>query len=790
MANLNIAIQIAARDNASGPIGRITNSLSGLKDRGLSGLQAAGQLAFGGIVAGAGLAVGAVGVIGTAAFGVANDVQTATGEIQAALGATTEESERLADIAKNVWGNNFAGSISEAAGAIGLVRQQLGDLSDNELQTAAENSFRLADNFGIEVPESIDAANTLMEQFGLTSDEAFDFIASGFQRGLNRGDDFLDTIGEYSTQFASGGADAGQFFSLLESGLQGGMLGTDKAADAFKEFRVRIQDGSSLTAESLEMIGLSSDEMAEQMADGTLTAADAFTMVVDALGEVDDENVRIQAGVGLLGTQFEDLGTAGALGLSLVGTEMEDLAGSTETLDAKYGNLGSAVEGYKRRALVALEPIGNALLGLANDAMPLVDSAFAFFETSIVPAIETAAGVVQGFLANLEEGMTPMDAFIEAIWDIAPPEVLAFLVDLRDNIFPAISAWFTNNVQPVLAMVAGFVGWQDVLAAVGVVVASVVLPALAGILAAAAPVIAVGALLVGAIALVRTAWENDWGGIQGKVQTAVTFIQNIITTVMTGIQTFWDAHGQTILTAAETVWEAIKTAIDTALSVLKSVFDAFKSAFEGDWTAFGENLRAAADTAWEYIKTTFSNAGANILSWLSGFILDMIAKFGDTDWTQLAQNVIDGLISGLAAGATAVVNKMREIGQAAYDAWNGFWNSNSPSKLAMEGASYVTDGFLAQWGKDENVLARASASLGQSAYDGLFGNGLALPSGAGAGAPRLATAGGGGGTTVIFQAGAINAQGATPGVEARIKTEIERFFAQKGQQADIRIRGR
>lgn len=208
------------------------------------------------VAAAAAIAVAVIG-IGVAAFGVSNDVATATANIQAELGTTAEESERLAAIAADVWGNNFAGSITEAAGAVGLIRQQLGDLADNELQRATENAFRLQDVFGVEVPESVDAARTLMEQFGLTSEQAFDFIAKGFQNGLNRSDDFLDTIGEYSVQFASGGADAGQFFSLLESGLQGGMLGTDRAADAFKEFRVRIQDGSDATAEALESIGIS-----------------------------------------------------------------------------------------------------------------------------------------------------------------------------------------------------------------------------------------------------------------------------------------------------------------------------------------------------------------------------------------------------------------------------------------------------------------------------------------------------------------------------------------------------
>jgi len=638
-----------------------------------------------------------------AAFGVSNDVATATANIQAELGTTAEEAERLGDIATDVWGNNFAGSITEAAGAVGLIRQQLGELSDNELQRATENAFRLQDVFGVEVPESVDAARTLMEQFGLTSEEAFDFIAKGFQNGLNRSDDFLDTIGEYSVQFASGGADAGEFFSLLESGMQGGMLGTDKAADAFKEFRVRIQDGSAATAEALEMVGISSDELLQGMADGTITAADAFTLVMDALNNVDDENIRMQAGVGLLGTQFEDLGTEGALALSLVGTELSDMAGAVGSLDAKYATLGSAVEGFKRRGLLALKPIGDVLLNLANSAMPLVDQAFAVFETSIAPAIELVAGIVQSFLNNLGEGMSPLNAFIEAIWDIAPPEVLDFLVQLRDEILPALVEWFTANVQPLLDTAAGFVSWQDVLIALGILLATVLLPALGSlllsILAIAAPIVAAIAI----VALLRTAWEQNWGGIQEKtaaavefirgvitavmagvqafwaqngeaimakaneiwegiktaVNTAITTIQTIITTISTAIQTFWQQHGETIMTAAQTAWEFISTAVEAALSVIDSIWQAFKSAFEGDWTGFGENLRAAWDTAWEFIKTTFTNAKETIIRIASGLILDLIAKFQDTDWKAVGTAIIQGIANGISAGAGAIADAAR-----------------------------------------------------------------------------------------------------------------------------------
>jgi len=787
-----------------------------------AGFEAAQVIAVSAAAAVAGAVVG----IGLAAFSVSNDVATATANIKAELGTTAEEAERLGDIATDVWGNNFAGSITEAAGAVGLIRQQMGDLSDNELQRATENAFRLQDVFGVEVPESVDAAKTLMEQFGLTSEEAFDFIAKGFQSGLNRSDDFLDTIGEYSVQFASGGADAGQFFSLLESGMQGGMLGTDKAADAFKEFRVRIQDGSTATADALEMIGLSAEEISEQMADGSLTAADAFTLVTDALANVDDQNIQMQAGVGLLGTQFEDLGTEGALALSLVGTELSDMTGAVGSLDAKYGTLSSAVEGYKRRALLALQPIGDVLLNLANSAMPLVDQAFAVFETTIAPAIETVAGLVQSFINNLSEGMTPLNAFIEAVWDIAPPELLAFLIQLRDEILPALFDWFAANVQPLLDTAAGYVSWQDVLIALGVLLASVILPILASligsILAIAAPVLAI----IAVVALLRTAWEENWGGIQEKtaaamefirgvitavsqgiqafwaahgaailasaaaiwegikaaISTAISTIQSIIQTISTAIQTFWQQHGETIMAAARTAWQFIQNYIDTALQVVSSVFAAFKSAFEGDWHSFGSNLREAAITAWEFIKTTFSEAGTALLGWLSQFVLDILAKFNATDWGEVGRNIIQGIANAIMNGIGIITDAAQAAAQAALDAAKGLLGIESPSKVAAAEIGLPFNEGLALGLSDVAPVQRSVADLV---------NELTLPftqpvisaETAVSAAPSPTTTAGGSPTTIN-----IDARGTDAPTVDRLRGIIRDELAQSGRRADVRIR--
>lgn len=351
------------------------------------------KLAGGAVLGGIAAVTSAVAGIGIAAFNTSSEFDTATKKLQSQLGLTEEAAVNARDVIEGVFANNFGDSIADVGESVGAVEsafKRIGGAGSN-LQKATESAIALRDAFGVEVNESTNAAVELMDKFGLTANEAFDFISAGFQRGLNSSDDFLDSITEYSTQFANGGADAGQFFSILETGLQGGVLGTDKAADAFKEFRLRINDGSTLTAQSLEALGLNAESITKRLADGSLTTAQVFDLVLDKLRETEDPTLRMQAAVGLIGTQFEDLGDSAVAALDLSKTKIDDLAGSTDNLNKQYETIPAFFEGLKRRALVAITPIGDALLAVANEALPYIAQAFDALELKIKTFIDNSS---------------------------------------------------------------------------------------------------------------------------------------------------------------------------------------------------------------------------------------------------------------------------------------------------------------------------------------------------------------------------------------------------------------
>lgn len=155
----------------------------------------------GAILGGVTLATTAIAGIGVAAFDMASDLNSATKKAQASLGATNADAERLKQTIKDVYANNFGDSVEDVGQVVTTVFQnmnRLGNMTDAELKRATEQAIALRDAFGEDVNKTTSAANTLMREFGLTSDQAFTFIQAGMQNGLNASGDFLDTIGEYS----------------------------------------------------------------------------------------------------------------------------------------------------------------------------------------------------------------------------------------------------------------------------------------------------------------------------------------------------------------------------------------------------------------------------------------------------------------------------------------------------------------------------------------------------------------------------------------------------------------
>lgn len=221
-----------ALDGLGGKVSSVAGALgTGLKTIGV-GVAAIGTA----MVAGIGYAVG-----------FADEVKGAMNDFEASTGIAEAAANGFEDAMLRIYNNNFGENMDDIAASMATVAQTSGEVDPTKIEELAQNALMLRDTFGFDIQEQMRAVNMLMDQFGLSGEEAFNLIAQGAQNGLDKNGDLLDSINEYSVHFKSLGLDAEDMFNSFANGADAGTFSVDKLGDAVKEFGIRVKDGSDGT---------------------------------------------------------------------------------------------------------------------------------------------------------------------------------------------------------------------------------------------------------------------------------------------------------------------------------------------------------------------------------------------------------------------------------------------------------------------------------------------------------------------------------------------------------------
>ncbi len=400
---------------------------------------------FAGVTAGA--AAAATATTGLLAR-LGDGFNKAVNQIGASTGATGKDLKQLGQIAQVVYSHNFGDSLEDVADGISVVRQTT-QLMGKELQAATEAGFALRDTFGYDLAESARTASSLMKNFRIDAEKAYNIIAVGAQNGADQNGDLLDTLNEYSAQYAALGLSADQFVNGLISGAKAGVFSIDKVGDAVKEFNIRAKDGSKSTTGAFATLKLNATKTMQAFASGGDTAQRAFFQVVRALEAMKDPVAKNQTAVALFGTQYEDLEQT----VLPVLASMED--SSTQAYDAlgqinkvKYDDLGSAMEGLKRTIEGALLPSASKIT-----SGPLMDAMEALQEMAQKLAKNIKAGKYDSFFAGSADGINGMVKMLPKIGDGVQklaPVVSKVAGGAVDFLGAAV-----DNIDLVVAAVAG-----------------------------------------------------------------------------------------------------------------------------------------------------------------------------------------------------------------------------------------------------------------------------------------------------------------------------------------------
>lgn len=546
----------------------------------------------------AGLAAMGTGAIAATKYlaDLGGEWQTATNQVAASTGAAGKELEGLRDVMEDVYAANYGDSVADVGDAVAMVNRNMANLDQNGLTAATEGALALRDAFEYDVEESTRAAEAIRKNFGSSAEEAFSLIAAGAQNGLDYSGELIDTINEYSSQFAKLGFDADGMFNILQAGADGTAWNLDKVGDAIKEFSIRAIDGSDTTVEAFTSLGYNAEELMATFAAGGEGANDAFFDVLDTLMAVDDQVERDALGVALFGTQWEDLGVEAMEAMANASQAAYDTGDALEQINqVKYNDLDSALQGIGRQIEVALLPAADAMYQSLMSNMPEISAAIEEVSPVVAEIAEDfadwAGGAISEGLPVLVDGIKDFADWAGKAYEKAKPflnflwehkgTVLAIAAGLR-ILGPAIGAVTTamNAFKTAKTFMALLQSSGKITQITGAFqkFGSVLMGPLGVIIAIAAAI----ALLYKNWDTVK-AWLVNFGNTVNQIWTNFS---NMVGNAITAIGQKFPLLGAYL----QGWWESIQAAVDNVKAIFQNIIDFISNVFSGNWSAAWQNI--------------------------------------------------------------------------------------------------------------------------------------------------------------------------------------------------------
>lgn len=637
-------------EDAGGRFSKLSGVLGGLGGAMATGVKAIGTAAA---------AIGTAVVAGLGyAVSQADEAKGALNDFCAATGTATDEADQYKQVMENIYNGNYGEGFKDIAAAMTTVKQQAGDLGADELEKMTTNALALRDTFDMDVAESTRAATQLMQKFGLSGEEAYNLIAQGAQQGLNQNGDLLDVINEYSNQYSQAGLSAEDMFNSIKNGAETGVWSIDKMGDAFKEFSIRMNDGTA--NEYLTSLGLNADELVSKFQTGGESAKEAMGEISSALKNCDDESLQYTAGVGLMGTMWEDMGADACTALMDVEGQISRTTDAMGQINAvKYDTFGEAIKGAGRILQTSfIMPIGEQALPIFSD-----------FANEISRGAAEAGGDIGKFadsfgtaIKNLTSGLTEL---IPQIADFAVEMVSGLAQGIVENAPTIVQA----GVDIIKSLADGIIE-------------------------------AIPTLTESAVEIVTTLLDGIIEMIPSLADGAVQIIAGLATGIGQALPQLVPSIIDAVLTIVETLVNNIPMLVEAALQLVSGLADGIVAALPVLIERLPEIITAIINALVEGLPMIMENAADIVIALVDG-IINAIPLLIEAI-PQIIVAIVTGLVNGLpqivaAAGqlVLAIITKLAELpGQIAGAIADGItriaeWGANMQAK-----ASEVMNGML------------------------------------------------------------------------------------------------
>lgn len=610
--------------------------------------------------------------IGAAAVKVASDFDTSQRNIQSSLGLTEKGAENLGKVAKETWKDGFGQSIEEVDQSLIKVYQNMKEVPHEELEEATKSAMTLGKTFDSDINEVTRGAGQLMNQFGISSKEAFNLFAAGGQEGLNYSNEMFDNVAEYAPLYKQAGFSANEMFTIMANGTRDGSYNLDYINDLVKEFGIRVQDGSKGVSDAFAEMSPQTQKVWDNFNKGKGTSADVFNAVLGDLGKMDDKVKANQLGVAVFGTKWEDMGAQAVLGLNNANGALGDVEGTMGKMQkTQQEAFGVRWQKLMRTTMASLEPLGQAILDIAEVALPPIIKTVEV----VAKAFSSMPKPIQiGIVAIL--GMVAVLGPLVAMMGFMTSGVGAFVGSLRFlvPILTKVPLLFTGILKVGPKLIGMFGGIGKALALLGRSMMTLLMnPWTIAILA-----------IVGLVYLIYKNWDD----IVKYTKKAVKWIGDVCSKAWDAtvkgakkawnglgkfFSGFWNGTKKLFKSASsflgkvlEEAWKYIKQRIEYNIKIWKNIFEFGWNAIKFVFNLALSGLKKIVDGTWKFIKNSVQKAvntwkkifstGWNAIKRIFSMALAIIKQYVKTEFEKMKNTI------------SSVFNTIKEIVKKAWDA--------------------------------------------------------------------------------------------------------------------------
>ena len=567
---------------------------------------------------------------------LSSNFENSSVKISNSLGTTLKETKELTNTSRNLYKDGYGESIEEIDNALIETRQNITNLAKEDLAGVTKNAILLADTFDSEVNEVTRAGNSLISNYGMEADKAFDLMAKGAQNGMNFSKEMFDNMAEYTINFKEAGFTANEMFAILSNGSKKG-YNLDRLNDTMLEFKLQSEDSGKAYTGAMKQMSKQTQSVFKDYENGKATVSDLYKAVLPDLQKMrktlpDKEFNSI--GKALFGTKFEDQGADVVLSMQTINEELKNVDGTMDKMaDNVEKSFGNRLRSVTRETADALRPFGDILLDLAEQVLPKVSSGIekaTNFFNNLSPQAKNTTLIFAGLLAALGPLVTVVGIFVGAFGNIlkvfapvmasiaqaggllkwlkvglgaltGPIGITIAVLTILGTGFTLLyknSETFRNGVQNLLQKLKEF----------GTAALTFLKPA----------VEAVVTFFKNQLAIIQQFWKENGTVIIAALKNIGTFISYVFNNVILPVIKFVMPF---ILSIIKSVWNNIKGVISGALNIIMGAIKVFAGLFTGDfskmWEGIKQMFRGAITFVWNFIQLNFFG---KVLKGVGGFV--------------------------------------------------------------------------------------------------------------------------------------------------------------------------